>query len=266
MPSDRKAKTRVRIAFLFLFVVMTAFSVGVYYVPDLAKLQQIFAARNGQTATPGVAGSRELDEAQKQQPANKFLRMVAMAAKATNETNAAVEKLSAEVEPPAVSKVGNLATASRSDLETLRRELKTAETNATTFMPRYSALLKAERDNLEKYALSLGVGKDAVGKFLDNIDKRHAETMALISKLLSARADLYRAYENYVAVLAAEFGTYKVADGHFIFPLQSTVDRYNVAARAMTVATNRVAELQEARTRLVKSQQEGWKQLADGKN
>jgi hypothetical protein len=266
MPSDRKAKTRVRIAFLFLFVVMAAFSVGVYYVPDLAKLHQSFAARDGQTATPAVAGSRELDEAQRQQPANKFLRMVAMAAKAANETNAAVEKLSAEVEPPSISKVGVLGTASRSELETLRRDLKTAETNATTFMPRYSALLKAERDNLEKFALSLGAGKDAVGKFLDNIDKRHAETAALISRVLSARADLYRAYENYVAVLTGEFGTYKFVDGHFIFSLQGTVERYNVAARAMTVASNRVAELQETRKRLVKSQQEAWSQLAAGKD
>jgi hypothetical protein len=266
MPSDRKAKTRVRIAFLFLFVVMMAFSVGVYYVPDLARLQQSFAARDGQTAPPGTTESSQLDEALRQQPSNKFLRMAAMAAKAATETNAAFEKLSAEVEPPAVSKNSNLGTASRSDLETLRRDLKAAEANATAFMPRYSALLKAERDNLEKYALSLRAEKDAVAKFLDNIDKRHAETTALISRMLSARADLYRAYESYVAVLVAEFGTYKVADGHFVFPLQSTVERYNVAARAMTVATNRVAELQETRKRLVKSQQEGWKQLAAGKD
>lgn len=266
MPSDRKAKTRVRVAFLFLFVVMTAFSVGVYYVPDLAKLQQVLAARDGQRATPDVVESTKLDEALKQQPANKFLRMVAMASKAANETNAAVEKLSAEVEPPGVSKIGNLGMASRSALETLRRDLKTAEANATTFMPRYSALLKAERDNLEKYALSLAAGKDAVGKFLDNINKRHAETTALISRMLSARADLYRAYENYVGVLTGEFGTYKVVDGHFIFPIQGTVDRYNVAARAMTAASNRVVELEEARKQLVKSQQEGWKQLAAGKD
>ena len=203
MPSDRKAKTRVRIAFLFLFVVMAAFSVGVYYVPDLAKLHQSFAARDGQAATPAVAGSRELDEAQRQQPANKFLRMVAMAAKTANETNAASKNCPLRSSPLLSRRSAFWAWPAGANLETLRRDLKTAEANATTFMPRYSALLKAERDNLEKYALSLGAGKDAVGKFLDNIDKRHAETTALISRLLSARADLYRAYENYVAVLTA---------------------------------------------------------------
>ena len=36
MPSDPNAKTRVRIAFLLLFIV---FSVGAYFVSDLSKLR-----------------------------------------------------------------------------------------------------------------------------------------------------------------------------------------------------------------------------------
>ena len=88
-----------------------------------------------------------------------------MATKAADETNAAIEKLSNEVEPPAISKATNLGAASRSDLEALRRDLKTAEANATTFMPRYVALLKTERDNVEKYASSLSLGKDAIRRF-----------------------------------------------------------------------------------------------------
>jgi hypothetical protein len=115
---------------------------------------------------------------------------------------AAAEELSAEIEPPTVSKASNLGAASRGDLEALRKDLKTAEANATTFMPRYIALLKTERDTVEKYALSLHAGKDTVGRFLANIDKRHAEITALTSRMLSARADFYRAYENYVAVLS----------------------------------------------------------------
>jgi hypothetical protein len=43
------------------------------------------------------------------------------------------------------------------------------------------------------------------------------------------------------------------------------VDRYNVAARAMTVAAKRVAELEEERKGLVKLQQEGWVQFINGK-
>jgi hypothetical protein len=264
MPSDRKAKTRVRIAFLFLFVFVMVFSVGAYFVPDMGDLRESIAAREGQRALQGITDPRQLDEALRQHPSNRFLQLIAMATRAADETNAGIEKLSAEVEPPAVSRINNLGTASRSDLETLRRGLKTAEANATTFMPRYSALLKTERDNSEKYALSLQAGKDTVSRLLKNIDKRHAETAALTSRVLAARADFYRAYETYVAVLTGEFGDYRVVDGQFIFTLQRTVDRYNVAASAMTAASNRVAESEQTRKALLKSQQEGWKQSVDG--
>ena len=204
MPSDRNAKTRVRIAFFFLFVFMIVFSVGAYFVPDLGKLRESIAVREGQTALQGITGPAQIDEALRQQPSNKFLQMMAMATKATNETDAAIGKLSNEIESPAISSDNNLGAASRSDLEALRRDLKTAETNATAFMPRYIALLKTERDSVEKYALSLRLGKDTTGRLLDNIDKRHAEITAFASRMLPARADFYRAYENYVAVLVGE--------------------------------------------------------------
>jgi len=51
---------------------------------------------------------------------------------------------------------------SRRHLEALRRDPKTAADNATTFMPRYIALFKAERDKVENYALALHIGKNIV--------------------------------------------------------------------------------------------------------
>ena len=190
---------------------------------------------------------------------------MAIATKAADDTNVAIEKLSDEIEPPAISKAINLGAASRSDLEALRRDLKTAEANATTFMPHYIALLGTERDNVERYAVSRHVGKDTISRFLDNIDKRHAETTAFTSRTLLARAEFYRAYEKYVAVLVGEFGAYKVANGQFIFPLQRTAERYNVAANAMTAAAKRVAELAEERKALVQSQLEGWVRFVNGR-
>jgi hypothetical protein len=263
--SGQKAKTRVRIAFLLLFVFMIVFSVGAYFVANLGKLQESIAARESQTALQGLTDPKQIDQALKQHPSNKILQMIAMATKAANETNAAIEKLSDQVEPPAISKDVNFAAASRSDLEALRGDLKTAEANATTSMPRYVAVLKTERDNLEKYALSLQVGKDTVSRFLDNVDRRHAETTALASRILSARAEFYRAYEKYVAVLVGEFGAYKVTNGQFIFPLQRTAERYNAAANAMTAAAKRVAELEEERKTLMQSQLAGWEQFVSGK-
>jgi len=246
---------------LFLFVV---FSAGAYFVGDLGKLQENISARESRTALQGITDPGQIEEALRQHPSNKFLQMMTMATRAADETNAATEKVLNEIEPPAIAKNINLGAASRADLEALRRDLKTAQANATAFMPRFSALLKTERDNVKKYALSLQMKQNVVTGLLDNIDKRHAEITAFISTVLPARADYYRAYENYVAVLAGEFGTYKVVDGQFIFPFQRTVDRYNVAANAMTVAAKRVAEVDEEGKNLKKSGQERWVQFVNG--
>ena len=262
MPSDPNSKTRVRIAFLSLFVVFLA---GAYFVGDLGKLQENISARESRTALQGISDPKQIEEALRHHPSNKFLQMTAMATRAADETSAATEKLLNEVEPPAVSKNINLGTASRADLEALRRDLKTAQANAAALMPRFSALLKTERDNVKKYALSLQIKQDIVTGLLDNIDKRHAEITAFTSKTLSARADYYRAYENYVAVLVTEFGRYRVVNGEFIFPFQHVVDRYNVAADAMTVAAKQVNDLEAERRSLQKSQQDGLVQLVNGR-
>ena len=264
MPSDPNASTHVRTALLWLSAFVMVVSVGVYFVFDLGQLLDRIAAREGQAALQGITDAGQIDEALRQHPQNKFLRMMAMATRAADDANAAVQKLSDEVEPPAISKAGNLGAASRSDLEALRGDLKTAEANAATFMPRTIAVLKAERDNVEKYTVSLHLGKDTSKRLLDNIDKRHAEITAFTSRMLSARADFYRAYQNYVGVLVGEFGAYKVVNGQFIFPLQRTVDRYNVAAQAMTAAAKRVAELDEERKIMVQSQRERWQQFVRG--
>jgi hypothetical protein len=256
-------QTRARIAFLFLFVVTMGLAAGAYYITHLGTLQESMAARERRTALPGVTEPKPIDEALRRHPSNKLLQMIAMATKAANETNAAAEKLSAEIAPPALSQERNLATASRSDLEALRRDLKAAEATATATMPRCADLLKTERDRLEAYALSLHADKALVGRFLDGVDQRHAETMAFLTKMLSARAEYYRAYGSYVGVLAGEFGAYEVVAGKFIFPLQRTVDRYNVAAQGMTAAAQRVAELEDEQTKLIQSQQQGWQQLVD---
>ena len=264
MPSDPKANTRVRIALLVLFAFAVATSAVAYVVADLGKLQDSISAREGRAALQGITDATQIDAALRQHPRNKFLRMMAMATRAAEETNAAIEKWSNEVEPPAIAKAGNLGAASRDDLEALRRDLKTAEANATAFMPRIAAVLKAERDNVEKFALPLRLDQYPGSRLLDQIDKRHAEIAAFTSGMLSARADFYRAYQNYVAVLVGEFGAYKVVSGQFIFPLQRTVDRYNVAAQAMTAAAKRVAQLDEEGKRLLQSQQERWLQFVRG--
>jgi hypothetical protein len=228
---EQKAKWRVRIAFAFLFFFMIILSVGVYFVTGLGNFKEMTAARETQ-------------------------HLAAVATQAANETSVAIDKLSNEFRPPTLSKDVNSSTAGRTDLEALRSELETAEAHATAFMPLYIALLKTEHDRVDNYAQSPRADRDAVSRVLDDIDKRHAKITALISTMLLARAEYYRAYENYLGVLASNFGAYKVVDGEFIFTLQSTVDRYNVAAQAMTIAANRVAELEEERKKVLQSQKD----------
>jgi hypothetical protein len=263
--SNSNARVRIAIAFIFLFVSMIVLSVGAYFVAHLSKLQEGIAAREGQTELQGITDPEQIDEALRRHPSNKFLQLMTMATKAARETRAATEKLSNDIEAPALSKEINLGRASRSDLEALRGALKAAEANATTFLPRYVGLFKTERDKMENYALSLHFEKDTVRIYLEGVDKRHSKTMAFTSRMLSGRADYYRAYENYVAVLVGEFGSYKVVNGQFIFPFQRAADRYNVAVNAMTAAAKRVAELEEERKTLTQSQREEWEQLVNRK-
>jgi hypothetical protein len=251
-------------AFLLLFVFMVVASVGVYFLADLGKVHDFIAARDGQAKLRGVTDASQIDAALRQNPSNKLLRMIAVATRAADETNATIEKLSDDIEPPAIAKAGILGVASRSDLEALRRDLKTAEANATALMPHTIAVLKAERDNVEKYAASIQLGKDISHQVLDEIDKRHAEIIVLASRMSSARAAFYRAYQNYVGILVGEFGAYKFVGGQFIFPLQRTADRYNVAAQAMASAAKPIAELDQERKSLEQSQQARWLHFVRG--
>jgi hypothetical protein len=265
VPSDRKAKIRVRLAFLSLFVCFVLLSIAAWYVADLSRLRGGITARESQATLQGITDPAQIDEAVRQNPSNKFLRVLAMAIRAAEDTSAAAGKLSKEVEQPPIPAGINLSAQSRSNLEALRRNLKTAEANATAFMPRYAALLKTERDTVEKYALSQHVEKETLEKLLDIIDKRHAELTAFTTSMMSARAEFYRAYEGLVAVIAGEFGSYKVVDGQFMFQFQRTVDRYNIAARATAAAAKRVGELAEEKKNLEKSQQAAWVQFVNAK-
>jgi hypothetical protein len=265
MPSRPNAKLRVWIAFLCLFLVLAVLSVGAYYVADLDKLQDRIAARESHGVLQDISDPGQIEAALREHPTNKILKLLAMANRAVDDTEVASETMLRDVEQPAIPANINLGAAGRADLEALRRNLKTAEANATAFMPRYAALLKAERDTVENSAHALHAGKESLGGLLDHLDRRNAEMTDLTTRLMSARAGFYHAYESYVAVLAREFGSYRVVDGQFIFPFQPAVDRYNAAGHAMTVAAAGVAELERQRQALRQSQQAAWLRFVSGK-
>ncbi|WP_161491953.1 hypothetical protein [Bradyrhizobium centrolobii] len=176
-----------------------------------------------------------------------------------NEIDAAAERLLDEAAPRHFSKLADVGSASRNDLDALRRDLNAAQANVATLATRYDALLKSARDKVENDARSLNAGDERLSEFLAMIDEQHAAWTALTAKLLAARADYYNAYEKCVALLVREFGIYKVANGQFVFPFQSTANSYNRTATAMLDAAKRNSELDSERTSLRQSELSRWK-------
>jgi hypothetical protein len=260
--SDRESNARVRVVALILFVFAVIVSVAAYQIGDLSRFERL-SSREDQAVLQAITDPKDVDEALKQYPSNKYLKLAALAERVVAETGTASEKLSNEIVPVTVSGDINLTAASRSDLEALSRDLKTGEANVTTAMPRYVALLKAQREKMENRARWLHPEKDVLDRFLDGVDKWQAETADLASKTLSARGEYYRTYAKCVTVLLGEFGHYNVRNGQIIFADQSAVDRYNAAAGAVTPAIKRLTELKEERNALMQSQQRRWLQIVD---
>ena len=263
--SDQKADTRRRPALvvsLLCVIVIACLGVG-HYVGDLAKFQTVNPAKESQTALLGVSDPEQLDRLLRQYPSNKTLKMVALANQDSVEIDAAARRLLNDAEPRDFLKPVDLGAYSPSDLDTLRRDVKTAQSNAATVTPHYIALLNDERSKLENDARSLDAENGAVSEFMTMIDDQHAEMITLASKVLAARAEYYNAYDQCVAVLIREFGTYKVTNGQVTFPFQSTADSFNRAVTALTAAAKRIAELEDERTTLRRSQPNRWQSFVD---
>jgi hypothetical protein len=263
--SDQKADTRRRpVLVLLLLCVFVIACLGLgYYVGDLSKFQTVNSAKASQTALRGVSDPEQLDRLLRQYPSNKMLKMVALANKDSVEIDAAARRLLNDAEPRDFLKPVDLSAYSRGDLDTLRRDVKTAQSNAATVTPRYIALLNDERAKLENDTRSLDVENSTVSEFMTMIDEQHAEMITLTSKVLAARAEYYNAYEQCVAVLVREFGIYKVANGQVIFSFQSPADSFNRAVAALDAAAKRLAELEDERTTLRRSQPNKWKTFVD---
>jgi hypothetical protein len=258
--SQRSA--RILIAVISLLVLLTvAASLSI----DLGNYQQRISTQEGHAALQGISDPSQIESALKQYPSNSILRLMSKAIKITNDTKAAIDQLSAQIEPARVSKEPNFGATTRDELDSFRRDLKTAEANARAFLPRYAAIFKAERAGIEAATVSLRVPKETASQVLDGVAQRHAKALDAISRTLSARADYYNAYDRYIAFLSSELGSFKVVAGQFIFPLQRTVERYNTAAQAMTSAAKHVAELETEMKKQEKPLPEEWMQLTGAK-
>ena len=263
---DREEKKRKpgRLPLILIGVFAVACLVALLFLGDLARYQEAGMVGESQAALRDVNDYQQLDQALKQHPANRILKLVALANGEAAAVDAAARKLLDEAAPARLAKPVDLTAASRSDLDALRRDLKTAESNAATLKTRIDALVKAKRDELEKSARSLGIESNTVARYMAAIDEQHAEIAALAAKAQAARSEYYGAWEKCAAVLVREFGSYKVTNGQLIFRLQPTADSYNAALGAMAAAQKRMADLEDEKTALKQSQLNRWKKFVGG--
>lgn len=256
---DRKESKPGRLPLILLGVFAAAGFAALLFVGDLARYQEAAMVGESKAALRDVNDLQQLDQALKQYPANRILKLVSLAKEEAASLDAAMRKAAEEAEPAALAKPLNLATANRSDLDAIRRDLKTADSNVAAVKSRSEALTKARRNELEKSARALGVENATVARFLAAVDEQHAEIAALNARALAARVEYLAAYEKSVALLVREFGSYKVTNGQFIFRLQPTADSYNAASTAMAAATKRLADLEEERGTFQQAQLKRWK-------
>jgi len=242
-----------------IVLAIAAFAVG---IGNTSKLIDSIDARRGMKELSAVQDPSQIEQALKKNPSNTFLQLMAGAARLAQDTDRATAELLAEIEPPALSKDIDFATATRADLQAYRSNLRIAETNAAAAMPRLAPLAKKERDDVESLSRSLNVSDDLRRNLLAGVDKRQARFLAFTSKMMSARAELYGALGKYITVLVEQYGHYTVGpNGEYQFQDSSVVVPFNVAANAVKVAARRVAELDVEGKQLTKSQQEGWERF-----
>jgi hypothetical protein len=261
--ADRKERKSGRLPLILLGAFAIACLVALILVGDLARYQDAGMVGESQAALRDVSDPEQLDQALKRYPANRILKLVTLANEKSAEIDAATRKMLNEAEPASLSKLVNLTASGRSDLEALSRDLKTAEGNVANAKSRMDALVKSKRDELQNSARSLGVESNTIARYMTAVDEQNAEMAALATKMLTARAEYYGAYEKCAALLVREFGSYKVTNGQFIFRLQPTADSYNAASAAMAAATKRAAELEEEKAGLKQSQLGRWKKFVE---
>ena len=240
--------TRSRIVFFVFFVVLMV----------VLLIGAIFSGFIYRNSADGTA-----ERTLKDNPSNAMLQLLSSAVKTASETDRLVQKLSNEIEPPTLADAIDYAKASRPELERYRSDLKIAEANATTAMPRYLALLKDEREKVE--ALAKDFDDETVRELLSGIDKRHASFTAFASKMLLARTQLYRSLGSALDIVIEQFGSYKIqTNGQFVFATQIVADRYTAAANEINAAANHVSELENEGKQLSQAQQESWKRFTSG--
>jgi hypothetical protein len=186
----------------------------------------------------------QIDKALRQNPSNIYLRIMAKAAEASQETDLRIKRLLGEIASSSVSNDINFSNTTRAELEVLLRDIKQAEENASTALSLYDALLKAERDKVRDFARSIVGDGEFTRSILARIDSRRAKLSAVASRIIMADKDMYRALREIISIMIDQYGSLTVGkNGKFLFANQTLVDRYSVTARSLIAAMKDLAGL-----------------------
>jgi hypothetical protein len=236
---------------------------AIYYLGDLGNILETMSAKEISAAFRDVRDPDQFEQVLKQHPSSKIAKLITLARQNTIDLDTAARKLLAEAEPKSLPKLIDAATASREDLDALRQRLKGAQASAAAVPSRYAAQAAIDHDKLAREARGLNADDDTLSRFIALLDEQTKERVALVNGIGAASADYYGGYEKCVVLLITETGRYKVANGQFVFPFQSTANSYNAAATGMAAATQRLAALEDERVKLQQSQMNRWKALAE---
>jgi hypothetical protein len=206
-----------------------------------------------------------VEQAAEKNPSNVMLQLIAGVKKIAEKTQSEAARLSDEIEPPELSKDINYATATRTDLETFYFALKTAQRNVSAAAPRFAALYREERSEVEKLSHQMNTTDGVRRALLGGVDDKQTRFSIYNSKMMNARGELYSSFADYIAILIEQYDHYKVQpDGRFVFADQSALQRFNNAVNLLNSAAKRVSEVEVEGKQLEKFQQEGWERVVKG--
>lgn len=246
---DAPDRSKRRLAYLVMFAVLAAVAAAVViYAPRAARVTGEGPAPIAPVAAPAPAPAPEQpkQEVVRQDPATILTQLTEKATQAAAATDAIARKLWASIEPEAMQKPPNYASASRSEIEDYLGELETAEANAVAARSQYAALLKAEHDLIEEAARASGLAEGEWTELLAKVDERHGAALELATRMLQARGELYRAMQVMQAMLIDQFGKYKAsADGQIQFSNKAASDRMVAVAEELNAASRALDRIED---------------------
>jgi hypothetical protein len=212
----------------------------------------------GRVVLPAASTSEPpKQEVARTDPATILTQLTETAAQASAATESLSMKLWAAIEPPDMQ-MPDFASASRGDLEKYVGELKTAEANVTDAYNKYTALLKAEKDLIEEATQSSGLDEKTRTEFLTQVTDRQNASLELITSMLKARLDLYRANQRLQAIAIEQKSKRGGETGRMS---KAANERFAAAAAEVNEASKR---LDLAEERIIQSRpapQQGWQNM-----